>query len=279
LPEAIIGNKELVLSMIEQYSPALRYVAADLKTNKDIVRRAFTIAPSDVKEKMIQEYYLYIDAQLYDDFDFLNELGIKTTQIEELPDTNHIPNQLDKPLFTFSDGKQIRFSNAEGKQIVIANLYSFSPYKGETLQDALNYMGITSSNIEQLNQDKLDDICGDFGDDGFKKEYKREMGMSGGPMAAAIANLWNKECGSGTDYFENRVLVSDDWVYFDCITIDPVYAVENEVEFGAKINYVLNLIKENITFNQYLQPILTEMQHPHKEFFFILKYKFVHQWN
>jgi hypothetical protein len=279
LPEAITGNKEFVLSMIEQYSPALRYVSADLKTDKDIVRKAFTIAPSDVKEKMIQEYYLYIDAQFYADFAFLNELGIQTVQTRKLQEDQNISSILDSSsaYFTFSNGEKIRYSSADGSKLVIAKVYSFSPYKGETLQDALDSMGLTGNKLKLLNQDKLDDVCGDFGDDGFKKEYKREMGMSGGPMAAAIANLWHKECGSGADCFENGVVVSEGWTYYDCIAIDPDYAAENELEFGLNINYIHNLAEEKPTFTQYLQPILTEMQHPHKEIFFILKYKFANQ--
>jgi len=183
--------------------------------------------------------------------------------------------QDEKKTLTFSNGTSVDYTTEDGGQIFISEIFQFSPYKGLTLKDALDQMDFASVELKKLDPKKLDDVCYDFGDNSFKKEYRREMGSSSGAMAAAIANLWHREwCDSPSEWMENGKVVAEDWCHFDCISVDPDLAADDEEYFLQEKNYVLNLMSAHPHFSEYLQPILEEMEELNGHTFFVIQYGF-----
>ena len=172
--------------------------------------------------------------------------------------------------FTFSDESEIHYSTLNGGHIIIEDIFEFEPYKGYTLKEALDYLDVECW-VKETNVKILDDICYDFGDDGFKKNYKMEMGMKGGRIAAAIANYCyvNHDLESSKNWKENDVVVGEDWTFFDCITVDSDYKYENEDEYKQEVKYLKRLIVDNPDFSEFIKPIIEYMKDPRYRFYII----------
>lgn len=172
--------------------------------------------------------------------------------------------------YIFSNEVEVKYSTVDGGHIIIDEIFEFEPYKGNTLKDALIILDIDEC-INDINIKKQNDICYEFGDKGFKKEYKTCIGMSGGPMATALANYWYSTHNSDS-WKENDIIVHEDWTFFDCITVD----VDNQLEeeYKVLIKYLKKLIKDNPDFSNSINPIISYMKSPLNHKFFIIKYGF-----
>jgi len=180
-------------------------------------------------------------------------------------------------VFAFADGQTVNYP--ADASIVLDHTYQMAPYKGYTLEDGLDIMEIGREELEEISPEELDNICFQFVDDfsdesedgGFGKEYKAEMGMSGGPMVAAFANRYYFFSRDGEGWMENDVVVNEDWIYCECITVDPEYILENPQETKATLAFLKNLLVGNNS--EYIQPIIDDLKEPFKENFYIMVYK------
>jgi len=172
--------------------------------------------------------------------------------------------------FNFTKGKNEKYSSLDGGYIFIDDVFSFSPYNGETLEDILDRLDFRKADLKSIPKDKLDEICSDFGDNDFKTEYKMEAGMSSVPIAVEVANCWWDKY----ETYEDGVIVSEDFTFYDYITIDPEFASEYPKEFVLEKKYLKSVLKENPKFSEHLTPIIKEMNDPRELVVYVIKYGF-----